>query len=249
MYKGTGPLTHPSCSAFGFFATDIAKSQGEGDWPDIQIIFSGAAICKECDRVVAQAFNLNEETMKKYYEHAKGKDSFTQIVSMARPKAQGEIKLRTTDPYAPAAVDPKYLDNEHDLRVTIEGVRKALELAENTTTFQNIGAKFTTEPFPGCEDMEFRSDAYFECYIRQYTVSLHHVVGTCSMAKSPETGVVDSELKVFGTKRLRVVDCSVMPKVPVGNTNAPAIMIGEKGADLILQLWQKEKRTQPAKGS
>ncbi|ODN03058.1 Glucose dehydrogenase [FAD, quinone] [Orchesella cincta] len=238
LTRGSGPLTSSSASAFGFLATDVAKSAGESDWPDVQLIFSGSAICKECDRFLAKSFNIKEDVLMKYYKHAKGRDGFMQIVSNARPKARGDLRLQSADPDMPALIDPKYLDNEHDLKVTIAGVKRAIDIVENTTTFQKLGAHFTTEVFPGCEDVEFRSDAYWECYIRQFTVSLHHIVGTCSMAKSPENGVVDTKLRVFGTKRLRVIDASIMPRVPVGNTNAPAIMIGEKGADLILQLWE-----------
>ncbi|CAL8135357.1 unnamed protein product [Orchesella dallaii] len=239
LTRGTGPLTSPTTSAFGFLATDIAKSAGESDWPDIQIIFSGSAICKECDRFIAKGFNIKEDILVKYFKNAKGRDGCMLVVSNARPKARGDLRLQTSDPLSPALIDPKYLDNDHDLKVTVAGVKKAIDIVENTTSFGEIGGHFTTEPFPGCEDVEFRSDEYWECYIRHFTVSLHHIVGTCSMGKSPETGVVDTKLRVFGTKRLRVVDASVMPSVPVGNTNAPAIMIGEKGADLILKLWEK----------
>lgn len=216
LAHGTGPLSHAACSAFGFVASDIAKSEGQGDWPDIQIIFSGANICENCDKILSHSFGLQEDTMRKYYRHAKGKDLFTQLVSNARPKARGEIKLRTSDPRMAAIIDPKYLDNDHDIKVTIEGVKKAVHIAENTTALGKIGAHFTSEPFPGCENLEFRSDAYWECYIRHYTVSLHHIVATAPMATTPETGVVDSQLRVFGTKRLRVIDCSIIPNIVVG---------------------------------
>ena len=118
------------------------------------------------------------------------------------------------------------------------GVKKAIYLAENTTVFQKIGTKFTTSVLPGCENVPFRSDAYWECYIRTYSVTLHHIVGTCAMGKNDsKNAVVDSQLRVIGVKNLRVVDASVMPVVPVSNTQAPCIMIGEKGADLIIRTY------------
>lgn len=246
LTRGSGPFSTPQCSAFGFLATDVAKVNGEADWPDVQIIFIGSSVCNECDRFIAHGFNINEETLVKYYSHAKGRDSFIQVVSNARPKARGDVKLRSTDPHVPALIDPKYLDNEHDIKVTIEGVKKAVEIAENTTTFKKVDGHFTTETFPGCEEFEFRSDKYWECYIRQYTVSLHHVVGTCSIGKSAKTGVVNTKLQVFGVKRLRVIDASVMPTLPIGNTNAPTIMLGEKGADFILQMWNNVNTSLPS---
>jgi len=114
-------------------------------------------------------------------------------------------------------------------------MKKAVFLAENTTTFQKLGAKFTDSILPGCENVPFRTDAYWECYLRTFSVTLHHIVGTCAMGRSSSPdAVVDTELRVIGVKNLRVVDASVMPVVPVSNTQAPTIMIAERGADLLI---------------
>lgn len=103
----------------------------------------------------------------------------------------------------------------------------AVNLVENTTAFQSIKARFTDAIFPGCENVLFRSDAYWECFIRQYSLTLHHIVGPCSMGrKDSKDAVVDTELKVLGTKRLRVIDASVLPKVPISNTNYPGKPVG-----------------------
>jgi choline dehydrogenase len=77
------------------------------------------------------------------------------------------------------------------------------------------------------------SDADLEEYVRQTAATLYHPVGTCKMG-SDRMAVVDDELRVHGVDGLRVIDASVMPVIPRGNTNAPTIMIGEKGADLVL---------------
>lgn len=76
------------------------------------------------------------------------------------------------------------------------------------------------------------------CAARQVTTNLHHQSGTCKMGPpSDPTSVVDSNLKVIGIENLRVVDCSIMPTVPASHTNAPAMMIAEKAADLIKATW------------
>jgi len=135
-------------------------------------------------------------------------------------------------------MDPRYFDNEDDIKVLVEGVKKAVFLAENTTTFSTLGTSFTKTVLPGCENVPFRSDEYFECYIRTYSVTLHHIVGTCAMGRNDsKDAVVDPELRVIGVKGLRVIDASIMPVVPVSNTQAPTIMIAEKGADMIWDSW------------
>ena len=120
------------------------------------------------------------------------------------------------------------------------GVKRAVELVETTPSFKKYNARFTNETLPGCENVTFRSDEYWECYIRQISVTLHHIVGTAAMgARGSNNAVVDPDFQVIGTKRLRVVDSSVIPLVPIGNTNAPAVMLGERAADIIKRIWVK----------
>jgi len=129
----------------------------------------------------------------------------------------------------------------HWLQFSLLGIKMAMNLVENSTVFAKLGAKFTERVFPGCETVEFKSDEYWECFAREYTMTLHHMVGSNSMGNAnSKDAVVDSQLKVINTKRLRVVDLSVLPKVPVANTNAPATMIGEKGAAMILENWEND---------
>jgi choline dehydrogenase-like flavoprotein len=115
----------------------------------------------------------------------------------------------------------------------------AVNLVENTTAFAKVGGRFTESVFPGCENVLFKSDDYWRCFIHQYSITLHHIVGPCSIGrKDSKDAVVDSRLRVLGIQKLRVIDASVLPKVPISNTNAPAIMVGEKGANFVLQTWK-----------
>lgn len=91
------------------------------------------------------------------------------------------------------------------------GIKKAVALIENTTSFRSLNGQFTNVSFPGCEAFKFKSDSYWECYARHVSVTLHHIVGSCSMGPADsKDAVVDPQLQVRGVKRLRVIDASVM---------------------------------------
>ena len=106
---------------------------------------------------------------------------------------------------------------------------KLLVNISETDAFKDAGAKaWGADPF--CDHHSFQSDEYWECYIKHFSCTIYHPVGTCAMGT-----VLDQRLRVKGVTGLRVIDASVMPNIVGGNTNAPTIMIGEKGADMILQ--------------
>ncbi len=201
----------------GFFSSTYAKARGQPDWPDVQLILVGVSVGESFARDFARGFGVKKRVLEKYWAHADGKDSFMQIVSLGRPTARGDIKLQNVDPYSPTLIDPKYLDNQEDLDILVEGLKKAVEIVENTTAFKKYKAHFTEVPFPGCEGVVFRSDEYWECYATRFSVTLHHIVGSCSMGRrGSRKAVVDTQLKVIGIDGLRVVDASVMPVVTVG---------------------------------
>ncbi|XP_026679920.1 glucose dehydrogenase [FAD, quinone]-like [Diaphorina citri] len=91
---------------------------------------------------------------------------------------------------------------------------------------------------PGCAMFELFSDEYWECSLRHFTFTIYHPTSTCKMGPptDPEA-VVDPRLRVYGVDGLRVIDASIMPIIVSGNPNAPTIMIGEKGADMIKEDW------------
>ncbi|GBM86013.1 Glucose dehydrogenase [FAD, quinone] [Araneus ventricosus] len=113
-------------------------------------------------------------------------------------------------------------------------MKQCVNIVANTTAFKKLGAKMFTIKVPGCEKYEIYSDNYLRCLARNYPFNVYHSSDTCKMGDADdETTVVDRELKVKGIKNLRVVDGSVMPTIPSGNTNAPIIMIGEKASEMI----------------
>jgi choline dehydrogenase len=108
----------------------------------------------------------------------------------------------------------------------------------STQPLKHTGAHLVDYPVPECAEYQFASDDYWRCLAIFYTATIFHPVGTCKMGPyyDPDA-VVDPTLRVHGIHSLRVIDSSIMPKIPRGNTNAPTIMIGEKGSDMIKKHW------------
>ncbi|XOV78719.1 MAG: GMC family oxidoreductase [Aestuariibacter sp.] len=144
------------------------------------------------------------------------------------PESRGEIKLRSTNPLEQPIIDPRYLSAEKDCQVMLEGTKIARRILQ-TEVFKQYDAE---ELLPG---KDVNTDEELLAFIRRRSETIYHPVGTCKMgAADDDMAVVSPELKVRGVNKLRVVDASVMPTLIGGNTNAPAVMIGEKAADMVL---------------
>jgi choline dehydrogenase len=142
-----------------------------------------------------------------------------------RPGSRGRILLRSHDPLDAPMIYANYLSDPRDMTALVEGVKLARTLAAAPAFAKYRGREIL--PGPDAKD-----DNALRAYVSKMAETLYHPVGTCKMGND-STAVVDSELKVRGLDGLRVVDASIMPTVPGGNTNAPTIMIAEKAADLI----------------
>jgi choline dehydrogenase len=141
-----------------------------------------------------------------------------------KPRSRGQLALPSPDPTVKPFIVHNYLTDPDDLRSAIEGVRLTMQIARTAPL-----SRYAQQPFlvPASD-----SDADIEAHIRGTAQTIYHPVGTCRMG-SDDGAVVDPELRVRGVEALRVVDASVMPSVPRGNTNAPVIALAERAADLI----------------
>jgi choline dehydrogenase-like flavoprotein len=144
---------------------------------------------------------------------------------LLRPESRGEVTLRSANPADPPKIQLNFMKERTDREATREGLR-TLRRVFNTKPLADMVRQ---EVLPG---PEVNSDEEWDAYIRKGAEVCHHPVGTCSMGPNGEA-VVDPQLRVHGLEGLRVVDASVMPLVPSGNTNAPTIMIAEKASDMI----------------
>nr|XP_026490388.1 glucose dehydrogenase [FAD, quinone]-like [Vanessa tameamea] len=150
-------------------------------------------------------------------------------VLLLHPLSRGQVKLRSNNPFDAPIIELGYYRNKKDVDLTVEAVKFMLRLTE-TSYYQKVGSKVVKLKVKGCEGLEYGTDAYWRCYVVNSVSSILHPVGTCAMGPD---GVVDERLRVYNIKGLRIVDASIMPLIPSGNTNIPTIMIGEKAADMI----------------
>ncbi len=149
----------------------------------------------------------------------------TVAVCPVRPDSRGTIMATSSDPAAPPAIDPNYLSDPNDTRVLLSGIAISRRIfAQNA-----IAPHSAVETLPG---PEVQTEDDLAEYCRKTCTTIFHPVGTCRMGEGP-AAVVDPRLRVHGIGGLRVIDASVMPTLTTGNTNAPTIMIAEKGAAMI----------------
>lgn len=144
------------------------------------------------------------------------------------PRSRGTLRLRSADATQPVAIHANYLgDGEsHDLARMIEGARLSRDILSQSPFADVRGA-------PVFPERALSSDADYTRFIRRKAETIYHPVGSCRMGRD-DAAPLDSELRVRGVQNLRVVDASVMPSLPSGNTNAPVIMIAERASALIL---------------
>ncbi len=151
---------------------------------------------------------------------------FTMSVCQLRPSSRGTVRLRSADPMDAPSMQPHYLSTDDDRACAVASLRYARRLAATRA----LAPYIVDEYRPG---KEARSDEDLLAFARAYGATIFHPSGTCAMG-SGAMAVVDDRLRVRGVGALRVVDCSIMPTLVSGNTNAPVVMIAEKASDLIL---------------
>jgi choline dehydrogenase len=155
--------------------------------------------------------------------------AFTMSVCQLRPESRGMIRLASSDAAVYPKIHPNYLSTETDCRTIVEGIKIARRIARHAPLTDKISEEFRPDAALDIDDYNGTLN-----WARNNSTTIYHPTGTCKMGQGGDA-VVDARLRVHGIGGLRVVDCSIMPEIVSGNTNAPAIMIGEKASDMILE--------------
>ena len=145
-------------------------------------------------------------------------------VCLLRPRSRGTLRLASADVNVAPLIDPAFFQHPDDLAQMVAGFKLTREILQQPS----LRAHWSREMWGA----DARSDSDIEALLRQRVDTIYHPVGTCKMGSDP-MAVVDAELRVHGLQGLRVVDASIMPTLISGNTNAPAMMIGEKAAQMM----------------
>ncbi|HQT75450.1 MAG: choline dehydrogenase [Rhodospirillales bacterium 20-64-7] len=197
-------------------AYGFVRTRPELEEPDVQFHFAHASYGNAQTRV------LDTEP------------GMTLTVYQCRPESKGSIHTRSADPHASPAIRANYLADPYDQRVLVDGMKIGRRIINNRV----LDRYRAYEMNPGDR---VQSDDEWLQFARENGQTTYHVIGTCKMGPDP-MAVVDDRLRVHGIEGLRVVDASIMPTVPSGNTNAAVIMIAEKGADMIKAAAKEELR-------
>jgi choline dehydrogenase len=203
-----GPLSSNVAESGGFSRTDSALPAPDIQWHVLATPYINAGLADPAIRAMSL------------------------LITLVAVGSRGTIRLRSADPRHKPMIDPGYLSDRADLQPLLRGIAMAREFAAAPPLNKLCGSELAPGP-------DAQTEAELRDFIRRDLTTLYHPVGTCAMsgdsarAAGPLTSVVDSALQVRGVRGLRVVDASVMPTVPRGNTNAPTIAIAERAADLI----------------
>lgn len=201
----TGPMAMAASLGTGFL-----KTEEHLETPDIQ-------------------FHIQPWSADKPSEGPHKFSAFTASVLQLRPESAGHLELKSASMDDHPAIHPNYLATDTDCRTIVKGIQVARKIAAH----EPLKSRITEEHAPGPDVAVDDEDAILD-WARRTSVTIYHPTGTCKMGSDP-LGVVDNRLRVHGVSGLRVADCSIMPRIVSGNTNAPAIMIGERVSDMILE--------------
>lgn len=236
LQYGDGLLTTTGAvEGIGYIKTSV--SQDPENVPDIELLSMGGSLVIDSGGALRESWRLDQKTFFSAYGPLYGLDTWSAVIMLTQPKSKGYLELKDANPFSHPRMYGNYLTDLQDIAAILEAVKYVIKLGESEA-FKKYDPKLHLADYPTCRSHVPGSDSYWECAIRTMIITLHHQIATCRMGPVTDPyAVVDDELRVYGVEGLRVVDSSVIPRPTCAHTAAPAIMIGEKAADMIKRSW------------
>jgi choline dehydrogenase len=225
---GSSLVSSSLYDGISFFSTGL----GDDFTHDGQI---GFIPCGYDEDVIGTRINMDLDLLMADSSETLGPDAehVMFLASNCVPRSKGELVIASADPSVPPDINFNYFSDPHDLAVMVAIIRRVLEIADHWPGEKKLGPWLIPPMLAemhGHVDGQPPSDALLENFALHFAMTVYHLSCTCRIGS-----VVDSRLRVFGVKNLRVADASIMPEIPSGNINAPSIMIGERAADFIAE--------------
>ncbi|KAG0274211.1 hypothetical protein BGZ95_009999 [Linnemannia exigua] len=236
-FKGTGPLSSQGCEAVCFVRLEdiapefVAREKANGTWRDR----ASGPMSPHAEVLFAPAYVRHHMKERK----PDGAKYYSLIGLLLNPISSGTVKISDVkDGKIETLIDPNFFEDAFDTRVMVEIMRFIRRVGEKMRLDPACGG---IEYNPGVKNVPSDDDAKLQEYVKMHSSVYYHPTSTCRMGPASDLlAVVDARLNVYGVERLRVVDASIMPKIPAAHTCAPTIMIAEKAADMIKEDWAEE---------
>ncbi|CAH0579139.1 unnamed protein product [Chrysodeixis includens] len=238
LYNRTGSLAQISIGdVLAFYS-----ARRNARYPDFQSHFSFMAKNSSAiTQALTRRFRYKDEVANPLIQLNKEHALYLHLFNILHPYSKGNISLSTNNPNDHPLIYPNYFSDPRDLEAGATGLR-ILTRVLRTRAFREVGGFLGRMNWPACDGFELDSREYWKCVCLNMVLTVYHPVGTCMMGQNPKTSVVSSKLTVHGVFNLRVIDASIMPNITSGNTNAPVTAIGEKGAELVLDDYNRLSR-------
>jgi choline dehydrogenase len=232
-----GPLTVPAgVEAIAFYDSKNPRDPA-GD-PDIEIMLLAGSISSVS--AIHKVLAIRQDIYETVYKPIEKFYTWTPLPIVLKPNSRGRILLKSRNPFHKPRIQFDFFQDTTDLESLLLGLKRSLQLGV-TKPFQRYGSRLHDIPIPGCKHFLFGSDDYWRCALRHLAFPIWHLSGTCKMGPALDrSAVVDNRLRVYGVRRLRVVDASIIPVIPAAHTHAPTMMIAEKAVDYIKQDWTQD---------
>ncbi|KAH8274395.1 hypothetical protein KR026_004979, partial [Drosophila bipectinata] len=235
-----GPLaTHGPTSLVAFVNTNTSNQSPYPDTEFHHLFFRRGR--HDMLNIFTQGLSFQDQYIEQLQDHLKDSHLLCVFVLLSHPLARGEVRLRSPKVGEKPILISNYLTEAQDVETLLRGIRY-LESLVQTSSFQDHLADIAHVAIEECDVLPYRSDDYWKCYAKYFSITCYHQSGSVKMGPSKDhEACVDPRLRVYGLENLRVADASTMPAVVSANTNAATVMIGERAAQFIREDWHVDE--------